>query len=153
MEEVVSFLEQRLGERYLGLREDRGETTVWIEPSAWVEAARFFKESGFGFLSDLTAVDYLDRVPRFDLSVILLSMATRESVRMKTMLGEEDPRVSTLSELWSGANWFEREVYDLFGIRFDGHPDLRRILLPADYHGHPLRRDYPVTGPPTSVYR
>lgn len=152
--EAMELLKEHLGESFVGFREDRGELTLWVKPRAWVSAARFLNfTGGFTVLSDLTAVDYLDREPRFDLSAILLDMESRDSLRLKTMLSEDEPRVETLSSVWSGANWFEREVYDLFGITFDGHPDLKRILLPPDYHGHPLRKDYPVTGPPNSVYR
>lgn len=147
-------LRDKLGSSFLGLREDRGEVTVWVESAAWIRAASFLKtEQGCRVLSDLTAVDYLDREPRFDLSAILLDHYGRQDLRLKTMLPEEDARAESLSDLWPGAGWFEREIYDLFGISFDNHPDLRRILLPEDYQGNPLRKDYPVTGPATSVYR
>ena len=95
-------------------------------------------------------MDYLDRSPRFDLSTILLKQETTEFLRLKTMV---DTGVQTLVGLWPGANWCEREIFDMFGLTFDGHPQLTRILLPSDYQGHPLRKDYPVTGPPNSMYR
>ena len=143
----------RFGERFLGLREDRGELTYWVDPSVWVEAARFLKsETAFNVLEDLTVVDYLDRNPRFDLAIIVLSMQHKCSFRLKTLLAEEQS-VETLTSVWAGAGWYEREMWDLFGVPFEGHPDLRRLLLPADYQGFPLRKDYPVTGPATSVYR
>lgn len=150
---TVQKLKERLQEQFLGLREDRGELTVWVDRAVWVEAATFLRDEGFNNLSDLTAVDYLDREPRFDLSAILMCPAFNEDIRLKTLVEEEPCLAPSLVEVWSGANWFEREIYDLFGIRFEGHPDLKRILLPADYHGHPLRKDYPVTGPATSMYR
>ena len=153
-QQTLALLAERLGSRFLGTRQDRGEWTGWVELSAWVEAASFLKhESAFNVLSDLTAVDYLDRNPRFDLSIIVTSFADRASLRLKTMVSEDDCCAATLSQVWGGANWYEREVFDLFGIRFDQHPSLRRILLPADYQGHPLRKDYPVTGPATSAFR
>jgi NADH-quinone oxidoreductase subunit C len=121
-------------------------------PAAWRQAASYLREQGFVELNDLTAVDYLDREPRFDVMAILMSPTLKEFVRLKTVVGEEQP-VDSLTPLWSGANWFEREVYDLFGIEFAEHPDLRRLLLPPDYHGHPLRKDFPVTGPASSLFR
>lgn len=144
-------LAEHLGPGFLGQREDRGELTWWVEPACWVEAARFLKEeAGYSTLSDYTAVDYLDRSPRFDVSAILLDQENVKEVRLKAMV---DRGVHTLTELWPGSNWFEREIFDLFGLVFDGHPNLTRLLLPSDYQGHPLRKDYPVTGPPTSMYR
>jgi NADH-quinone oxidoreductase subunit C len=140
------------GPHYLGSREDREEMTFWVMPAAWRDAARHLREQGFIELADLTAVDYLDRDPRFDVMAIFSSPELKEFVRLKTVVGE-DQSVDSLTSLWSGASWFEREVFDLFGIDFNDHPDLRRILLPPDYHGHPLRKDFPVTGPASSLFR
>lgn len=152
MRQLGQELSEKFAENFLGSREDRGELTLWVLPPAWIEAAEFLKEAGYNHLSDLTAVDYLDRDPRFDLMAILANHETRDFVRLKTVLAEEQA-VDSLVTVWSGANWFEREIFDLFGIEFSGHPDLRRILLPADYNGHPLRKDYPVTGPAGSHFR
>lgn len=144
---------ERFGERFLGLREDRGELTYWVDSSAWLEAAGWLKsETPFNVLEDLTVVDYLERNPRFDLAIIVLSMQHKCSFRLKTLIAE-DQAVASLTSVWPGAGWYEREMWDLFGVTFEGHADLRRLLLPADYQGHPLRKDYPVTGPATSVYR
>ncbi len=154
MSELGKKLAEKFGEHYLGQREDRGESTYWVDRSAWVEAARYLSvEHGFSFLSDLTAVDYLDRKPRFDLSAVLLNWQTKSDVRLKTLVPEDDARVDSLTRVWSGADWHEREVYDMFGLEFNGHPNLVRLLLPPDYTGHPLRKDYPVTGPADSPYR
>jgi len=152
--ELGKKLEERFPEHYLGQREDRGEWTFWVDRAAWVEAARYLSvEHGYNFLSDLTAVDYLDRDPRFDLSAILLSWQGKSDLRLKTLIPEADPRADTLTGVWAGANWYEREIFDMFGIEFDNHPALMRLLLPPDYVGHPLRKDYPVTGPADSPYR
>lgn len=145
-------LQESFGDSLLGSREDRGELTFWVMPSVWVAACQLLSDEGFNHLSDLTAVDYLDREPRFDLMAILSSHQTFTFVRIKTVL-DEDQSVETLTSLWTGANWFEREIFDLFGVNFEQHPDQRRILLPADYKGFPLRKDYPVTGPADSVFR
>ncbi len=150
--ELVPKLTELCAENFLGTREDRGEMTFWVMPPVWRESARLLQKEGFVELSDLTAVDYLDREPRFDLMVILSSPELGEFVRLKTVL-DEDQVVDSLTPLWSGANWFEREVFDMFGIPFHEHPDQRRILLPEDYQGHPLRKDFPVTGPASSLFR
>jgi NADH-quinone oxidoreductase subunit C len=153
-EGAAALLEEKLGEDFWGRRHERGELTVWVAPSRWVEAALLLRdEAGFSRFSDLTAVDYLDRDPRFDVVLHLLCPERREALRLKTLIAEEPGQCPSLTGVWPAANWYEREVYDLFGLVFTGHPDLRRILLPPDYQGHPLRKDYPVTGPPTSVYR
>ena len=98
----------------------------------------------FAFLAELTAVDYHPREPRFELVYILVSIEHRHRLRLKVRLQGGDARVRTVSEVWPAANWLEREVWDLFGIVFDGHPDPRRLLMPEDWEGYPLRKDYPV---------
>jgi NADH:ubiquinone oxidoreductase subunit C len=150
---LAGQLSERLGEKFLGLREDREEITYWVDASVWREAALFLKlETSFQVLEDLTVVDYLERNPRFDLAIVVLSMEKHSWIRLKTLLAE-DQSVLSLEPVWAGAGWYEREMWDLFGVPFEGHSDLRRLLLPADYHGHPLRKDYPVTGPATSAFR
>ncbi len=150
---LAQRLSERFGEKFLGLREDRDELTYWVDVSVWREAAQFLKsETPFNVLEDLTAVDYPDRNPRFDLAIIVLSMEQRSCIRLKTLVAE-DQAAPSLVPVWAGINWYEREMWELFGVSFADHPDLRRLLLPADYHGFPLRKDYPVTGPATSAYR
>lgn len=154
---ALETLRSRLGAQFLGARSDRGEVTVWVHPDAWSPAAAVLRdETPFSEFSDLTAVDYVDRDPRFDVVLHLVSHSQRRALRVKTMVSGPpgpEPVLATLTGLWPAANWYEREVYDMFGVVFDGHPDLQRILLPPDYQGHPLRKDYPVTGPVTSAYR
>ena len=101
-------------------------------------------ELAFNFLIDVTAVDYLGRSPRFEVVYQLFSLPHNHRLRVKIRLAEEDPWVHSLADLWKSANWLEREVWDMFGIRFTGHPDLRRILMYEEFVGHPLRKDYPV---------
>jgi NADH-quinone oxidoreductase subunit C len=98
----------------------------------------------FALLSEITAVDYLPRDPRFEVVYILVSLEKRLRVRLKVRLTTDDANLPTATTLWPGANWLEREVWDLFGIAFDDHPDPRRLLMPEDWEGHPLRKDYPV---------
>ncbi len=116
-------------------------------------------ELKFGFLAELTAADYWPaREPRFELIYILVSVELRLRLRVKVRLPGDDPHVATATPIWPAANWLEREVWDLFGIAFDGHPDPRRLLMPEDWEGYPLRKDYPVqiqmkaeAGSPTQV--
>lgn len=151
--ELAKQLSDKFADKFLGLREDREELTYWVDASVWRNAALFLKyETDFNVLEDLTVVDYPERNPRFDLAIIALAMKHHSWVRLKTLVAE-DQSVHSLEPVWAGAGWYEREMYDLFGMTFDDHSDLRRLLLPMDYHGHPLRKDYPVTGPATSAYR
>jgi NADH-quinone oxidoreductase subunit C len=103
-------------------------------------------ETQFTFLSDLSAVDRFPAEPRFEVNYHLLSLARKDRVRLKVRLPGSNPAVESVVAVWPTANWHEREVFDLFGIRFEGHPDLRRILMPESWEGHPLRKDYPVEG-------
>lgn len=154
LEACLSGLQTLLGEDYLGTRLDRGETSIWVQHQAWRKAAQWLKEqSPYNVINDLTAIDYLERDPRFDLSLILTSLELKEFIRLKTLIPESPAVASSLTTVWAGANWYEREIYDLFGIEFEGHPHLKRLLLPPDYTGHPLRKDYPVTGPAVSAFR
>lgn len=152
MRKLGDTLRDKFKENYLGSREDRDELTYWVMPGSWRESAAFIRDTGYEHLSDLTAVDYLDRDPRFDVMAIFSHPETHRYIRLKTVVGEDEP-VDSLSELWPGADWMEREIFDLFGISFNDHPNLKRILLPDDYVGHPLRKDYPVTGPAGSQFR
>ncbi len=130
--------------------EFRDEQTILLKPENLVSVCRYLKnELQYTFLETVTAVDWPERVPRFDVVYQLHSMPNRCYLRLKVRVGErreQHPSVPTVTGVWPGANWYEREVYDLFGIVFSGHPDLRRILMPADWTTHPLRKDYPLSG-------
>ncbi len=132
-----------------GAKFDRDEMTIYVERGSIREACALLKEDPacpFNFLSDITCVDWYPREPRFEVVYHLLSIPKKERVRLKVRLNSSSPVVESLTSLWPGANFFEREVFDLFGVRFSGHPYLRRILMPEDWEGHPLRKDYPVEG-------
>ena len=123
------------------------QTTVYVSGERVVEIARTLRERPdlrFEFLAELTAVDFWPREPRFELVYLLVSIEHRLRLRMKVRLPGADAHVGTVSGIWPAANWLEREVWDLFGIVFDGHPDLRRLLMPEDWDGFPLRKDFPV---------
>ena len=129
--------------------EFRGETTIVVPRELLRGAAERCREDAalqFNLLTDATCVDRFPLEPRFEVNYHLVSISRRDKVRLKVRLSGSDAVVDSLVPVWLGANWLEREIFDLFGIRFSGHPDLRRILLPDDWEGHPLRRDYPVEG-------
>jgi len=128
-------------------RFDRDELTIYIARESIREACDRLKTQGLtDFLSDLTCADFYPREPRFEMAYHLLSMKRKDRVRLKVVLGGDDAVVESITPVWPSANFFEREVFDLFGIRFLGHPYLRRIMMPEDWEGHPLRKDYPVEG-------
>ena len=123
------------------------QSTMYASSESVVDVARALRDRpdlSFDFLADLTAVDFWPREPRFELVYTLVSIARRLRLRLKVRLPGAEPRVGTVTGVWPAANWLEREVWDLFGIVFDGHPDPRRLLMPEDWEGYPLRKDYPV---------
>jgi NADH-quinone oxidoreductase subunit C len=127
--------------------EFHGETTVVVPRELLRETAEYCRtQLEFNFLSDATSVDRFPVEPRFEVNYHLVSIAKRVKIRLRARLHGADPTVDSMVPVWPGAGWMEREIFDLMGIRFTGHPDLRRILLPADWEGHPLRRDYPTEG-------
>ena len=133
----------------LGAKFDREEMTVYVDHSSIRQACAVLKDDAtcvFNFLSDVTCVDWYPAEPRFEVVYHLLSIPRKERVRLKVRLNSGSPAVESITSVWPGANYFEREVFDLFGIRFNGHPFLQRILMPEDWEGHPLRKDYPVEG-------
>lgn len=130
-----------------GAKLDRDELSVYIVRENIRDAVAHLKDRGLtDFLSDLTCADYYPREPRFEMAYHLLSIARKERVRLKVKLSGADPVIESITPVWPAANFFEREVFDLFGVRFLGHPYLRRIMMPEDWEGHPLRKDYPVEG-------
>ncbi|MBI2540530.1 MAG: NADH-quinone oxidoreductase subunit C [Deltaproteobacteria bacterium] len=144
----ISYLRARLGGKILDSHAFRGDDTIVVAREELREIFRFLKEDpqiDLSFLTDITAVDYLGRKsPRFEVVYHLYSLKAGHRLRVKVPVPQEDPAVDSLVPLWKGANWLEREVWDMFGIRFRGHPDLRRVLLYEEFEGHPLRKDYPV---------
>jgi len=127
-----------------------GDETIVVDAERWLEVARLLRddpECDMALLVDLTAVDYPEREPRFEVVAHLVSLRLGHRLRMKARVGDAEGReveIDSLTELWASANWAERECFDMFGVRFRGHPDLRRILMYPEFQGHPLRRDYPA---------
>lgn len=149
---TVEFVRERFGDALVEVVEYRGETTLVLAPERIAEVCLALRDAPtlrYDYLTDLTAVDWEVRDPRYDVVYQLTSLQTRATVRLKVRVGDEDtpePEVPSIVSVWTAANFYEREVYDLFGIRFAGHPDLRRLLMPSDWVGYPLRKDYPLTG-------
>jgi NADH-quinone oxidoreductase subunit C len=125
---------------------DRGELTLTIAAGQIRAAAATVQAAGYNFFEDVTAVDWFPSTPRFQLSYHIVSHSYKERIRLRVLVDGEAPAVESITSVWPSANFYEREVFDLFGIRFEGHPDLRRIMMPDEWQGHPLRKDYPVEG-------
>ena len=128
---------------------DRDEMTISLDRAILREACALLRDDSgcdFNFLSDVTCVDWFPAEPRFEVIYHLLSIPKKERVRLKVRLDSTSPTVESVTSVWPAANFFEREVFDLFGIRFTGHPYLRRLMMPEDWEGHPLHKDYPVEG-------
>jgi NADH-quinone oxidoreductase subunit C len=144
---VIAKLREKFSASIVETHSFRGDDTALVLREQVVDILTFLRqdpEMAFEFLMDVTAVDYLGREPRFEVVYHLYSFSKNQRVRIKTGVPEADPVVDTASTIWRGADWFEREIYDMYGIRFAGHPDLRRILLYEEFEGHPLRKDYPI---------
>ncbi|HUL35797.1 MAG TPA: NADH-quinone oxidoreductase subunit C [Candidatus Eisenbacteria bacterium] len=147
---VVDRLRAWKSEAVSQVVEHRGETTIVVPHKllrATASQCKEHPELAFNMLSDATCVDRFPAEPRFELNYQLLSISRSARIRLRTTISGQQAVVDSLEPVWSGANWMEREIFDLFGIRFEGHTDLRRILLPDEFQGAPLRRDYPVEGP------
>jgi len=149
-ETILNSLRECLGPEKFTTSEFRDNTRIIVAPDALYKTLECLKnKSGFDMLVDVTAVDYLnypDAKDRFGVIYALLNTANGERLYVKTFLNEPDLTIPSAFPLWRGANWMEREVYDMFGIRFEGHPDLRRILMPPEFTAFPLRKDYPLRG-------
>jgi NADH-quinone oxidoreductase subunit C len=147
---IVELVKDTFPGAVLASHAQHGDETLVVDPARYKEIARFLRDDprvDMNMLVDLTAVDYPEREPRFEVVVHFLSLSKGHRVRLKVSTGDaegENAEVDTLSDLWGSANWAEREVFDMFGVRFRGHPDLRRILMYPEFVGHPLRRDYPA---------
>lgn len=151
---AVGKLKGKFSASVLDVIEFRDETTVIVKKEDIVAVATYLKEElGYNLLTDLCGVDYLGQAPRFMVVYQLYNVSSKERLRIKVPVEESDATVDTVCRVWGTANWLERECWDLLGISFNGHPDLRRILLPADWEGHPLRKDYPVQGPDREPYQ
>lgn len=148
LQRFVEKLKERNVEWVSGVVDALGEVTITVPKALIVEVCRYLRdEHGFDMLADLCGVDRgPEEDPRFEVNYHLFSTHHYNRLRLKILLSEDEPNAATVSDLWKTANWHERETYDLVGVVFEGHPDLRRILLPSDFDGHALRKDYPLRG-------
>lgn len=146
-EAVVQRLEAQFGEKIVERSAFRGDEEIVVDRADYVDVVRFLRddpETAMDHFGDLTAVDYPEREgPRFDVVLFLRSIEKRHRIRVRVRAADGES-IPSIVEIYAGANWAERECFDMFGIRFDGHPDLRRILLYDEFEGHPLRKDYPI---------
>lgn len=129
-----------------GGHSERGELTIEIDPSRIAGVCKFLRQESFVRLSSITATDWLPEEPRFHVIYHLHSVERNQRVRLKCRISGTDPEIDSVTSIWAGAGWYEREVFDLFGVRFRNNADLRRLLMPDDWEGHPLRKDYPTHG-------
>ena len=125
---------------------DRNELTITVARENIVAAGEAVLQAGYTFLEDVTAVDWYPSEPRFQITYHILSMPLKQRVRLVVRLASDEAAIGSITSVWPSANFYEREVFDLFGVHFGGHPNLRRIMMPEDWKGHPLRKDYPVEG-------
>lgn len=147
LQEMLELLRSTYPGKVQEISVPQGDATAVIDGSGLGEIMGFLKTDPrmqFEVLADLTAVDYQDRKPRFDVVYHLISLAHRRRMRVKVRLDGASPEVVSLASVWGSADWLEREVWDMFGIRFTGHPNLKRILMYEEFKGHPLRKDYPI---------
>ena len=151
-EEALASLEKSLGEKIQNKTEFRGETTYMIAPADLREIAKFCRdELSFDYLIDITSIDNSGEEPRFEIVYELYSVSLGAHLRLKLRVSEDAGAVDTVFDIWPTANWHEREIYDMMGIKFDGHPDLRRILMWDGYPYFPLRKDFPLAGLPSEM--
>ncbi len=150
MSAAVNLVQAQFPDELLEVVEFRGETTIVVKPGRLVDICRALRddpETSFRYLSMIAGMDYLPQSPRFGLVYNLYSHQHHNRITLKTRLADDAaPLAPSVTPVWTTANWHEREIYDMMGIRFQGHPDLRRILMPADWVGHPQRKDYPLRG-------
>lgn len=147
VDDVLASLADRFGS--LDTSVFRGQTRVVVPAAMSFDVLAWLKDRGFDLLVDVTCVDYLDdrdAKHRYGLVYLLASTTTNQRLTIRVFVDDPDPTVRTVVPLWAAANWLEREVWDMFGIRFTGHPDLRRLLMPEEFTAHPLRKDYPLQG-------
>jgi NADH-quinone oxidoreductase subunit C len=144
----LTDLQTRFGDKIFEIHAQHGDATAVVKREAVAEILTWLRDDEktlFDLFLDLTAVDYIGRKPRFEVVIHLVSIPFHHRLRVKVKLDEDDPVMPTITPVYPAANWFERECWDLYGIKFDGHPDLRRMFLQESFVGHPLRKDYPIT--------
>ncbi len=152
LEKVTEALSEQFGDGVLEIYQTSGDTFVRVESGRIVDICRYLKEDhNFIYLSDVFGADRFTSENRFEVIYNLVSLKDHIRLFVKTWLEEGDPVIDSVSQVWKSADWYEREVYDMFGIRFNNHPDMRRIYMPEDYDYYPLRKEFPLLGIPGSI--
>lgn len=143
---IIESLKKKFPEQIMDISSQFGDEIITFESSALLDIANFLRDKPYEYtmLLDLTCVDYKGEDPRFEMVYHFLSLSLNDRIRLKTRLPEKSPKIDSLTSIWKNANWLEREVYDMFGIHFNGHPYLIRIFMYEGFEGHPLRKDYPM---------
>lgn len=144
---LVTALVERFGEAIEAGSLEQDQVVLYVQPLRIVDICLWLREEqAFNRISSVTALDWYPQEPRFEVVYLLHSVSRKKRLRLKCRVGGESPSIASVCSVWAGANWYEREVFDLFGITFEGHPDLRRIMMPDYWQGHPLRKDFPIHG-------
>jgi len=154
--EIAGKIRDRFPEEVLDTVEFRGQVGVILRKDRIADICRYLHDDSdilMDHLADLCGADYPDREHRFEIVYNLYSLTHRHRIRLRAKVPSTSPTIASVVSIWSGANWHEREAFDMFGVVFEGHPDLRRILMPEDWEGNPLRKDYPVDPPPEREYK
>jgi NADH-quinone oxidoreductase subunit C len=152
LQRVVDDLKEQFSDQILDVIQFKDDTTILVESSAAHDVCKRLKEEHrFLYLVDILGADRFTTEDRFELIYNMMSLRDQQRIFVKTRLPEEDPTIASVTDLWTNANWHEREAYDMFGIIFENHPDLRRIYLPEDFDYHPLRKEFPLLGIPGSI--
>ncbi|MEK7308336.1 MAG: NADH-quinone oxidoreductase subunit C [Nitrospirota bacterium] len=154
--EIAEKIKNRFVSEVLGIKQFGDQVSVTVKRGRIIDICSYVHDDpdiSMVFLSDLCGVDYPDRNPRFEVVYNLYSLKLRHRIRIKALVPEKDPYIDSVVSIWKGVNWHEREACDMYGIIFRGHPDLRRILMPEDWEGYPLRKDYPLEGPEGWEYK
>ncbi|HKK45318.1 MAG TPA: NADH-quinone oxidoreductase subunit C [Balneolaceae bacterium] len=152
LQKVVDGLSSEFSETFIGVYQSTGDTFVRVEAEAIVDICRYLKnEQHFIYLTDIFGIDRFTSEERFEVVYDLVSLRDRERLFIKVRLPEENPTVESITDVWKSASWMEREVFDMFGIKFENHPDFRRIYMPEDFDYYPLRKEFPLLGIPGSI--
>jgi len=152
LQTVVDGLSDEYSDQLIDVYQSSGDTFVRVEPEAIVEICKFLKnDHHFIYLADILGADRFTSQERFEVIYNLVSLRNRERLFVKVWLEEEEPTVDSITDVWKAASWHERQVYDMFGVRFNNHPDMRRIYMPEDFDYYPLRKEFPLLGIPGSI--
>ncbi len=152
MRELVQDIQEIFNGAVKSICEFRGETTLLVETTQIVKICQYLKDHhGFNYCADICGADRFTEEDRFEVIYNLTNLDKQLRLRLKVRVSEDNPVVPSVTSVWKGANWHERETYDMYGIRFDGHPDLRRMYMPEDFEYYPLRKDFPLIGVPGSI--